>query len=107
MNPKHPLEIVPSRVAARLPELPSPVLDMLRLCDGTRTLESLQDESPFPAEQTSSIVRKLISLGVVQPSPGRGRRSLSEKALAWAHGRNLPVFSEDEEQFFASPVPEE
>jgi hypothetical protein len=104
MDSKSRLEIVPSRLAAALGELPTTVLKMARLCDGSRNLEALCSASRLPEEEVTPIVRRLVSLGVVRESAARKPQPLSEKALAWAHGRSQPAFSDEEEQFFASPI---
>jgi hypothetical protein len=49
------------------------------------------------------VVERLMALGVVRERTAHKARPLSEKALNWAHGR-AKHFSDDEEQFFASPV---
>jgi hypothetical protein len=97
------LEIVPSRVAAQIGELPTKVLNMARLCDGTRDLQALCAAAKLPAEEVAPIVERLVALGVVQKSATRKPRPLSDQALAWAHGK-AQSFSDDEEEFFASPV---
>jgi hypothetical protein len=103
MDSKSRLEIVPSRVAAQLGELPSPALKMARLCDGTRNLEAISAAAGLPADEVATVVARLMALGVVRERTAHKARPLSEKALNWAHGRTA-AFSDDEELFFASPV---
>jgi hypothetical protein len=105
MDSKSRLEIVPSRVAAQLGELPTRALEMARLCDGTRTLEAVCAAARLPSAEVAPVVARLVALGVVRERGAHKPRPLSEKALAWAHGRSAhAAFSDDEEQFFASPV---
>src|SRR5690242_12245027 len=103
MDSKSRLEIVPSRVAAQIGELPVRALQMARLCDGTRNLEAVCVAAKLPTEQVTPVVERLLALGVVRERSAQKTRPLSEKALAWAHGKSA-AFSDDEEQFFASPV---
>jgi hypothetical protein len=100
------LEIVPSLVAAQLGRLPKRALQMARLCDGTRTMEKLCADSRLPAETVTPILERLVALGVVRQASEAKRRPLSEKALAWLKG-TASIFSDDEERFFASPIPAE
>src|SRR5262245_48319878 len=104
MDSKSRLEIVPSRVAAALGELPAPALKMARLCDGTRNLEAVCAAAHLPTEEVAPVVARLMALGVVRERANEKRRPLSEKALAWVRGKSARAFSDDEEQFFASPV---
>jgi hypothetical protein len=93
--------------------LPERVRDVLRLCDGTRTLETLSALSPLPPAPTERVVDRLLELGVVvaQPGPPPRRRRLTPESLAWMRQRSdgatrttVAEFSADDEAFFASSI---
>ena len=115
-SPRDPavvLQLVPSRAAASFDHLPERARDVLRLCDGTRTLETISAISPLPRAPTERVVGRLLELGVVvaQPAPPPRRRRLTPEGVAWMRERSDGVrqgasagFSADDEAFFASPI---
>jgi hypothetical protein len=103
VNPKRRFEIVPARVAAELPKI-APRLPLLKLCDGTRTVETLGAESGLSPDEVGRILSELLGRGVVREAAAPSRRALSPEGAAWAQGQRLPAFSDDEEQFFAAPI---
>ena len=103
MDPKRRFEIVPARVAAELPKIASR-LPLLKLCDGSRTVERLSAESGLPLEEVARILSELLRSGVVREAGAPRRRALSPEGAAWTRGERLPAFSDDEEQFFAAPL---
>jgi hypothetical protein len=103
-----PFAVVSSRVAAAYATLPVAARRILRLCDGTRTLEAILAGSTLARERAESIVRRLAALGLISPlaaAPPR-KHSLSPRALSWVQGTALPAegFTVEEESFFASPI---
>jgi hypothetical protein len=103
VDPKRRFEIVPARVAAELPKIAAR-LPLLRLCDGSRSVERLVAESGLPGKEVARILSELLRSGVVRDAGAPGRRALSPEGVAWARGETLPAFSDDEEQFFATPL---
>jgi len=122
------------KAAAEFHRLPTTVQDILRLCDGQRSIEVICACSPIAADQTAIVLRRLVALGVVAPHPpgGRPRRALTPRTLSWVSGEpeNEPVreplrsvdapatpptpdtppvssaidFTEDEETFFSRSI---
>ena len=87
------------QAAAEFAKLPTVVRSLLRLCDGTRTME---DVCKNP--QARQAVSKLMQLGLVAARTGerKRRKNLSDRTLQWL--RHETGFSNDEEAFFASSV---
>jgi DNA-binding FadR family transcriptional regulator len=96
------LELVLPQAAAEFAKLPTVVRSVLRLCDGTRTLDEVCKISKLP--QAREAVTRLQQLGLVAAKNGerKRRKNLSERTLQWL--RNEDGFSNDEEAFFASSV---
>jgi hypothetical protein len=96
------LELVLPQAAAEFAKLPTVVRSVLRLCDGTRTLDEVCKISKLP--QAREAVTRLQQLGLVAAKNGerKRRKNLSERTQQWL--RNEDGFSNDEEAFFASSV---
>jgi thiamine monophosphate synthase len=69
-------------------------------------LRALCDAGELPPAETARVVERLLKLGVVATrARPAGKRKLSDKALAWVRAAEArPLFSADEEAFFASPI---
>jgi len=81
-------EVVPARAASQFRALPTVVRNLLKLCDGTRTLDAICARSPLPVERTEQIVGRLVTLGLIQsrePSKTR-RRPIAAATMAWIEG---------------------
>src|SRR5580765_1215864 len=98
------LELVLPQAAAEFAKLPTVVRSLLRLCDGTRTLEAVCKGAKLPEDQAKQAVARLQQLGLVATRSGerKRRKNLSERTLQWL--RHEDGFSNDEEAFFASSV---
>jgi hypothetical protein len=105
-------EVVTPHAVAAFARLPLAARDVLRLCDGVRTLESICVCSDLTAERTRRVIDRLLQLGLIAarpPAPPR-RRRLTPEGNAWAQegqppaAPKTPEFTPDEEQFFASPI---
>jgi hypothetical protein len=99
--------VTPSAVAA-FRRLPSAARDVLRLCDGVRTLEAICGCSPLGADKTRLVIDRLAALGLIvaRPPAPRRRRRLTPVGDAWTRQSQPepPPFSPDEEQFFARSI---
>ena len=101
------LQLVPARAAAEFSRLPGKVRRLMLLCDGRRTLRSLCQAGELAPDETARVVERLLALGVVRATTAAppAKRRLSEKALAWVRAAEpKPLFSAEEEAFFASPI---
>jgi|SRR5581483_11578810 len=81
-------EVVPARAASEFRALPTIVRNLLKLCDGTRTLDAICARSPLPVERTEQIVGRLVMLGVIamrEPVKAR-RRPIAATTAAWIEG---------------------
>jgi hypothetical protein len=101
-------EVVTPNAVAAFTQLPLAVREVLRLCDGVRTLESICVCSALAPERTRRVIDRLLQLGLIAarpPAPPR-RRRLTPEGNAWAQLGPPPTaaFTPDEEQFFASPI---
>jgi hypothetical protein len=98
------LELVLPQAAAEFAKLPTAVRSLLRLCDGTRTLEAVCKSVKLPEADARRAVARLQQLGLVAARSGERKRpkKLSDRTLQWL--RNEDGFSTDEEAFFASSV---
>ena len=90
------------QAAAEFAKLPTAVRSLLRLCDGTRTLDDVCRSAKLPEARRA--VTKLMQLGLVAARSGERKRhkNLSARSLQWL--RHEDGFSNDEEAFFASSV---
>lgn len=104
MNGTLRLEMVLPQAASEFNKLPTVVRNLLRLCDGIRTLDAVCDSGALPAPQARQAVARLVQLGLVatRAAESKRRKGLSERTLQWL--RNEDGFSHDEEAFFASSV---
>ena len=98
------LEIVLPQAAAEFAKLPTAVRSLLRLCDGTRTIDALCQAGPLAAAEVRRVASRLVALGLVtaRADERKRRKQLSERTLQWL--RDESGFSSDEEAFFARPV---
>lgn len=77
--------VVSTRAAERYGRLPVEARAVLRLCDGTRTLDAICAAAPGAA--TPRIVRRLQSLGLIAALPlPRRRRDTPSEVLRWCQG---------------------
>lgn len=101
--------IVPPRLAAEFPRLPDPVRAIVKLCDGTRTLDAIINASGL-GERAPVIVKRLERLGVISPlaAPNERPRRLTPIGVKWVQSEVPPAprrdFSDEEEQFFSSSI---
>jgi hypothetical protein len=97
-------EIVLPQAAAEFVKLPTAVRTLLRLCDGTRTLDALCKVGLLPAHEVRRAVDRLVQLGLVagHADERKRKKNLSERTLQWV--RSETGFSNDEEAFFASSI---
>lgn len=84
-------EMVPAEAASRFGGLPVLVRDILKLCDGTRTLDAICKRSPLSDDRTSQVVERLLELGLVQrrpaaPTKRARRRNITPQGTAWIAG---------------------
>jgi hypothetical protein len=121
------LEMVLPQAASEFAKLPTPVRSLLRLCDGTRTLDAICGSGALPPDQAQKVISRLVQLGLVATRAAERKRSktLSARTLQWLRTAErsevLPLwgsdpsaerlapgdddgFSHDEEAFFASSV---
>jgi hypothetical protein len=102
--------VVPSRAAAVFHRLPMPVRELLKLCDGSRTVERICAAGTLPATQAQRALERLSAMGVISIGGiERRKRNLTQRGLAWTRGEAPPApkpleFSDEEERFFASPI---
>jgi hypothetical protein len=98
------LEMVLPQAALEFDKLPTVVRSLLRLCDGTRTVDAVCRSGKLPEADARRAVSRLQQLGLVAAKSGerKRRKNLSERTLQWL--RNEDGFSTDEEAFFASSV---
>src|SRR5262245_29279053 len=98
------LEMVLPQAASEFAKLPTAVRTLLRLCDGTRTQDSICKSGALPPDQAQKVISRLIQLGLVASRAAERKRgkTLSARTLQWL--RNEDGFSHDEEAFFASSV---
>src|SRR5581483_6001442 len=74
-------EVVPARAASEFRALPTIVRNLLKLCDGTRTLDAI-------CARSEQIVGRLVMLGVIamrEPVKAR-RRPIAATTAAWIEG---------------------
>jgi hypothetical protein len=85
------LTVRPDRVAPVFASLPVEVRALLRLCDGTRTLRALREETRLPRRIFEEVITRLVTLGYV--GAGFPRPSDWGRVLAWARdpGQPLPM----------------
>jgi hypothetical protein len=85
-------EIDPGKAASHFERLPIVVRDILRLCDGRRTIESICASSPLGGDETQKVLERLSALGVVTlRSRARARRTASTPVIsAWLDGNAPP-----------------
>ncbi len=120
--------VVSARAAEEFHRLPSAVRDLLRLCDGTRTLEAIAANSELPAARAEQALKRLTALGVVSvldvhrprqrrltpvgvswiegaaPAPKTPAPAATPAPVAAAPAAHRPGFSDEEEQFFSSSI---
>jgi hypothetical protein len=104
--------VVPARAAEVFRRLPLPVRDVLRLCDGTRTVEAIAATTEIPVLRIAPVLERLASLGVIankRTSEPR-RRSLTPQGVSWIQGQASasPAVSPEDEApapVEAQPVP--
>jgi hypothetical protein len=84
--------IVSRLAAAQFHRLPVAVRDILRLCDGTRTLESICACADLPSDRTKHVLHRLTELGVISAitTPPPRRRRLTPVARSWVSGETPP-----------------
>jgi len=107
------LEVVLPKAAAEFHRLPTTVRDILRLCDGKRSLDVICACSPIAADQTTHVLRRLVALGMiaVNEPAGRPRRALTERTRSWISGEadpepsRVPLCAVEEEEPPALPLP--
>ncbi len=105
-------QVVLAKAAPAFERLPVPVQQVLRLCDGTRSVAEIATLSQLPRERTGEIVRRLLTSGVVSPAAELPRRRrITPVALEWLQPpvpvnvpANVNAFSDDEESFFARSI---
>jgi hypothetical protein len=85
-------EVDPAKAASHFERLPIVVRDILRLCDGRRTIESICASSPLGGDETQKVLERLSALGLVSlRSRGRSRRTASTPVIsAWLDGNAPP-----------------
>lgn len=96
-------EVVPAKAASEFRALPVIARSILKLCDGTRTLDAICARSPLPAESTERVVDRLVGMGLILPRrPVRAqRRPMAPSTSAWIEGA-LPAVAVAAEP---APVP--
>ena len=87
------LECVPTALASQFHGLPAAVRQVLRLCDGTRTLGGVCALSPLSTGRTKAVVARLLHRGLVVQRTGKSPRGrhLTEAASAWLAGVAEPA----------------
>jgi hypothetical protein len=85
-------EVDPGKAASHYERLPIVVRDILRLCDGRRTIESICASSPLGGDETQQVLERLSALGLVSlRSRARSRRTASTPVIsAWLDGNAPP-----------------
>jgi hypothetical protein len=82
-------QLVPREAASRFESLPAPVRRVLRLCDGTRTVDQISASSQLDDAETAKILDRLSALGLVAPLPAERpprRRRITPVAVRWLEG---------------------
>jgi hypothetical protein len=102
-SPTDHFALRPSRVAAQFRHLPVEIHALLRLCDGTRNLAELRNASRMPTALFDSVLRKLRTLGLIEPYQ-RPMRIDRARVIAWANNEPPVTFSDDEEEFFGRTI---
>jgi hypothetical protein len=102
--------IVPARAAAEFPRLPDEVRALLKLCDGTRTIELICKTSGL-GDRAQAVVARLERLGVISPlaQPHERPRRLTPQGVSWVQSELAEpppprAFNDQEEQFFSSSI---
>ena len=83
-SPQSVLEVDCRALAEELAELPDEVNSVLRLCDGTRTLQEVVEDSDHPDLEALTFINKLIAGQVIfaREAPDRGGESEPGERLA-------------------------
>jgi hypothetical protein len=87
-------EVVPRRAAPAFDRLPEVARDILRLCDGQRTLAAIRASSPIAAAGTERVLERLAVLGLIaaRQSARPGRKPLTNAAISWIEsGASIPL----------------
>jgi hypothetical protein len=101
-------QVVPSRAASVFHRLPVQVRELIKLCDGARTVERICANGPLPAPQAERALERLLTMGVISVGGvERRKRSLTPQGLDWLRAAEPPKpksleFSDEEESFFQS-----
>jgi hypothetical protein len=115
--------VQPDRVAKTFRNLPLVAREILRLCDGRRSVTAIRRESPLEREMTDRVLKRLLYLGLIRalaaqsavspsPLPAGAFPALPvmEAAPAPAALKSRPIpmgvssFSADEEAFFSRGI---
>ena len=87
-------EVVPRRAASAFDRLPEVARDILRLCDGHRTLAAIRASSPIAPAGTERVLERLASLGLIAARPVARpvRKPLTKSASSWIEsGPPIPL----------------
>jgi len=78
----------PTKAASHFHSLPMVVRDILRLCDGRRSVEAICASSPLAGGETVEVLRQLSRLGVVsmRARPRARRPEPTPRLSAWLDG---------------------
>lgn len=87
-----------ARLDALPRDLPPTVLRMVKLFDGSRSIEQVAVESRISVSKASAVVRKLTGLGILYTPTLRLATPTKLSEIA------APVFSEEEEAFFSAEL---
>jgi len=82
-------QLVPREAASRFESLPAPVRRLLRLCDGTRTVDEISASSQLDDDETQKVLDRLSALGLIAPQPAQKpprRRRITPDAVRWLDG---------------------
>lgn len=91
------------RVAPRFADLPCEVQQLIRLCDGTRSLAQLRAGSGLPPRTFERVMRKLHALELI--SVMESERLDRERALAWARTPSRPRSTIPPAAMSSDPMP--
>jgi hypothetical protein len=85
-------EVEPAKAASQFQKLPTVAREILRLCDGRRTVEAICASSPLDGDGTLEVLRRLGELGVVvaRSRPRKAHAGGGRKISAWLDGDARP-----------------
>ena len=95
------------RAARQFRSLPRAAREILRLCDGTRSLAAIRRASPLEREMTDRVLERLLALGLILSGRPAAKVVQAAPAVEAAPPPGPPTslaFTDDEEAFFSRGI---